>query len=79
MQKPLDLSMSILRQCCAEAMPTSRTSERHLMVGLPSECEQALAAFHEKCVSFFESPIPTFRADKRVTCAGASSRQHAQL
>ena len=30
-QKPLDLSISILRQCCAEAMPTSSTRESHLM------------------------------------------------
>ena len=29
-QEPLDLSMSIFRQCCAEAMPTSRNRERYL-------------------------------------------------
>ena len=31
-QRPLDLSMSILRQCCADAIPTNRISERHFIV-----------------------------------------------
>jgi hypothetical protein len=31
-QKPLDLSMSIFLQCCAETVPTSRTKENHFMV-----------------------------------------------
>jgi hypothetical protein len=31
-QKPVDLSILIFRQCCAEAIPTSRTSEKYFMI-----------------------------------------------